>query len=132
MKPTEEEVSFPPVDKAAAEALRPVLRSRQPSKFRLLQVVCERQHRLLDVYATAAGPVYTNWETFGAVTGRTLYRGRPVVRFLRALPSQSMLWLDESSAACRCRDATVDLGWVAARLAEGRKRVVWPVARNRA
>jgi hypothetical protein len=96
----------------ADEALAVVLRSPHPSRFRLLTVVCVRNHWLAYVYQTAIGPVAA--VKLKAPTGRreTTFHGRmldvPVV------------------ATCKCRSATLTQGWILEQLDAGRRRAVFP------
>lgn len=105
-------------DPEALEALRPVLEHSKPSRFRLLTVVCHRNHALLRVYRTSIGPVLVSGARgidYPATDFETT-RIRVVGR------------LDDVSVAgvtCRCSTARIPRSWLAEQLATGRRRVVW-------
>jgi len=99
---------------AALEALRPLLRPdvRLP-RFRILEVVCPNDHRLAQVFSTAAGPLvlYREWRHRGGL---------------------SAYLLDERGGAewtytpqCRCSRAQVPREWLREQIAAGQRRVVW-------
>lgn len=135
------------MDAEAKAALAPVLRSSRPSRFRLLDVACTKNHRLALVYRTASGPVVTGrgpitvvenqvvggdsvpgpdgyaidlpWET--VVQRQT--RGNRQAELCFFLEARKPGYYAEFQ--CRCRTALIERGWLEERIAEGRKRVVF-------
>lgn len=125
---------YPEAVRSALEALRPVLESRQPSRFRLLRVVCPNQHRLLDIYATKLGPVY--WHEMAAAAAPEgarvpAYRQREM--YLAGRVSEGPP--EPLPASCRCRTAAIPCEWLGEslqnldaaglRLGSPKRRVVW-------
>lgn len=123
-------------DRLAWEALRPVLDAGRPARLRLLRVVCARSHRLVDVYATARGPVYVadTGVTWGGIDGaedggRHESRAHPTVGELRYLDALAAIGLPTDqvrvAAQCRCQSAAIPLSWLGERINTPSRRAVW-------
>ena len=128
-------------DLDAAEALRPVLSSGNPGRFKLLTAACVNDHRLVVVYQTRIGAVYLA-EGEGRGGDR---RDRDSEEWLnRATTAQGRLdWVDNIEglgldpdshelgsirASCRCRSESVSLSWLRDQVRAGKRRAVYPSA----
>lgn len=142
-----------PWEEKYAEALRPVLKSREPRRFRLLRVVCDQDHKLLDVYQTALGQVYVgevvplepsrafgpDWEVRDPVR-MPRSASVEVIGLVGYLPpgptvgnpdGQRLLDADRRrrqviEVTCNHgHHRTIRMAWLEQKLSEGKPRVVW-------
>jgi hypothetical protein len=120
-----------PWEEEYAEALRPVLKSSKPSRFRLLRVVCDRDHRLLDIYQTALGAIYvgedvpylwfTTWDREAhSKRAESLVIGLVQVGELRSVEPT----VDVSCNRGHVREQ-IPMAWLDAQLRAGTRRAIW-------
>jgi hypothetical protein len=120
-----------PWEEQYAEALRPVLTSSRPSRFRLLRVVCDRDHKLLDIYQTAIGPIYVGQDVpyLWFTTADRAVRSKQAETLVLGLVEYSGLGHVEPTVDVSCNRGHVremiPLAWLDAQLRAGRRRAVW-------
>jgi hypothetical protein len=117
-------------DEEIRDALHAVLQTSQPSRFRLLQVICDQQHRLLDVYQTALGPVFIGKNE------RTRATMLPAERRPDRKPTFSFGGISDIGplplqVECSHRQwAEIPMEWLEAQLRQGKRRVIWRNPKN--
>lgn len=122
------------------EALRPILQTGHLARYRLLDVVCQADQRLIQVIGTPQGPVVL-YRPGGM---QRIDAGAEGPEFASVLAGQVdgrrrrdniARWLgagDWVEAYCRHGGETnISEGWVAEQIAAGRRRVVWEVRQHK-
>lgn len=130
MKDPVEETGIVDLWQANMAALRPILATSQPSKFRAVKIICPRDHELMDIIRTPVGLV--------ALYQDDVYRydadGRCVEVRARTSDSQVPLdpWpLETISSRCRCGRMHIPVSWIREqakreeRQMPSRRRAIW-------
>jgi hypothetical protein len=140
-----------PQSTEATQALRTILTTSRRSRFRVLSIVCRRNHTIGEIYRTAAGLVLTGLGPLDSVDAyavggeiedhydpdygyvsttpwdatwveqRRGSRREPVACLVEQLQGP----VDDVKLQCRCTTAKLDHEKVAAYLATGKRRVVY-------
>jgi hypothetical protein len=116
-----------PWEEEYAEALRPVLKSSKPSRFRLLRVVCDRDHRLLDIYQTALGAIYVGEDVpylWFTTWDREAHSKRAESLVIGRVSLDYVSTVDVSCNRGHVREQ-VPMAWLDAQLRAGTRRAIW-------
>ena len=114
---------------SAREALRPILATGRLARYRLIDVACPAGHRRLDVIRTGSEPVML-FRPAGEGIAIDMEPGDVLedlsTRRASGRFAYVVWWFKPHGmieAWCQCGPDMIDLAWVAAQAAEGRRRV---------
>lgn len=98
------------------------------SNFRLLEVVCPRDHRILEVFPSPSGPVVLGRRRQQVafpdtpMTGPFLSRDRRR-KVALLLDGQPQIW--PIRAQCPCEEHAIPVDWIQLRLRQSERRFIW-------
>ena len=106
------------------DALRPILAANALARYRLIDVACPRNHRLLEVISAAPRQVVV-WQPADEQIVDTVDAAAPT-RTIRRYPARaaSFVPLRSYDAWCRCGGMEVDGTWLMQQIQADRRRVV--------
>lgn len=105
------------------QVIAPALRRKTPlvSKVRTLQIVCDRQHLLAEVFFKGDRAVLLIREPWQAALLRELPERNPERDDIPFSAGELVFQM-----RCRCREKKATARWIKAQLAEGKKRIAVP------